>query len=151
MQPKITRTLRSAIVCLGQLRLEIKEHTASIAAILAITVTLFLPVVRGRTFSMVAAHMFVQYPWNSIIKDTPEVRGRGFPQTDHAEFFYPTSVFATNAIQSGQLPMWLPYSFGGVPQTEIGVGNSLLYPPKLLLMTVFSPTRQHDIVLFTHL
>jgi hypothetical protein len=100
---------------------------------------------------MIAAHMFVQYPWEGIINDTPEVTGRGFPQTDHAEAFYPTSVFATNAIRSGQLPMWQPYSFNGVPAIDIGVGSGLLYPPRLALMTVLSPIRQHDLILFTHL
>jgi len=99
---------------------------------------------------MVGAHMFAQYPWIGVIKNNPEIGGRGYPQTDHAEFFYPTSVFATNAVRSGQLPMWLPYSFNGVPEMEIGVANGLLYPPRLLLMTAFTPIRQHDLILFAH-
>src|SRR6266496_1318551 len=112
MQNKISHRTKPLMIRFSQTSSETKKHLAAASVILAITIILFAPVMRGRTFSMVAAHMFVQYPWNSIIKDTPEVGGRGFPQTDHAEFFYPTSVFATNAIQSGQLPMWLPYNFG---------------------------------------
>ena len=99
---------------------------------------------------MVGAHMFAQYPWIGVIKNSPEIGGRGYPQTDHAEFFYPTSVFATNAVRSGQLPMWLPYTFNGVPEMEIGVANGLLYPPRLLVMTAFTPIRQHDLILFAH-
>ena len=132
-------------------RRDMREHMVAAGAIFGITILFFLPVVRGRTFSMVGAHMFAQYPWTVIINDTPEVRGRGYPHTDHAETFYPASVFATNAVRSGQFPMWLPYSFSGIPLMEAGVGTSLLYPPKLLAMFFLSPIRQHDLILFTHL
>src|SRR6266851_1356516 len=108
MQDKTKPTVWNPIAFINQSSVKTKEDMVYVTAIFAVTVTLFLPVMRGRSFSMVAAHMFAQYPWTGIIKATPEIKGRGFPQTDHAEFFYPTSVFATNAIQSGQLPMWLP-------------------------------------------
>ncbi len=132
-------------------RPDTREHALAVGAILAVTVLFFLPTLHGRSYSMVGAHMFAQYPWTGVIKESPEIGGRGFPQTDHAEVFYPTSVFATNAVQSGQFPMWLPYSFGGVPIMEVGIGAGLLYPPKLLAMTVLSPIRQHDLMLFAHL
>lgn len=150
MQNKMSQRAKSLTARLRQTNSETKEHIAATAAILAITLILFAPLLRGRTFSMVGAHMFAQYPWIGVIKNNPEIGGRGYPQTDHAEFFYPTSVFATNAVRSGQLPMWLPYTFNGVPEMEIGVANGLLYPPRLLLMTVFSPIRQHDLLLFAH-
>ncbi|HEY7617506.1 MAG TPA: hypothetical protein VH744_11930, partial [Terriglobales bacterium] len=70
-------------------------------------------------------------------------------QSDHAETFYPLSVFATDAVRGGELPMWLPYSFGGVPVMELGL-TGLLYPPRLAAMLVFSPIRQHDFLLVTH-
>lgn len=136
---------------INQTRRETKEHAAAVAAIFAITLLFFFPLLRGRTFSMVAAHMFAQYPWAGITKDSPEVVGRSFPQTDHAEGLYPNSVFATNAVRSGQFPMWLPYSFSGIPIIETGVGNGFLYPPQLLAMTFLSPVRQHDLLLFTHM
>src|SRR5258705_2973643 len=97
---------------------ESREHAVAMGAILAITVIFFLPVLRGRSFSMVGAHMYAQYPWTAVIKDNPEISGRGYPQTDHAETFYPASVFSTNALRSGQFPMWLPYSFSGIPIME---------------------------------
>jgi hypothetical protein len=124
---------------------------ASVAVILALTIVFFAPVLFGHTFSMVGSHMFAQYPWIGLIKNSPEVRGRAFPHTDHAEAFYPTTMFATNAERSGQLPMWLPYSFSGIPVMEVGVSYGLLYPPRLLLAAVLSPIRQHDFLLFTHL
>ncbi|MEW6207220.1 MAG: YfhO family protein [Acidobacteriota bacterium] len=127
-----------------------REHVAAFAAIFLFTAFLFAPLLRGKTFSMVAAHMYSQYPWAGVVTENPEIKGFGYPQTDSAETFYPNSVFATNAIRSGQLPMWLPYSFGGVPLLELGL-TGWLYPPRLLAMLTMEPIRQHDFLLFTHL
>src|SRR5437868_12917673 len=118
----------------GRTSKESRQHAAAAAAILVFTVIHFAPVLSGRSFSMVAAHMYAQYPWIADLKADPAVIGRGYPQTDHAETFYPDSVFATNALRSGQFPMWLPYSFGGIPILEVGIGAGLLYPPKLVAM-----------------
>jgi hypothetical protein len=79
---------------------------ARIAAgvIFSITVMFFWPRLRGRTFSMVGAHMFAQYPWGSVISgDLNEVRGFSFAQTDHPDGLFPVSLFATNAVRGGQL------------------------------------------------
>ncbi|MDQ5846417.1 MAG: YfhO family protein [Acidobacteriota bacterium] len=151
MRSRTTGRIADLVSRLKETSAETKAHAASIAAILAVTVVLFLPLMRGRTFSMVGAHMFAQYPWIGTIRNSPEIKGRGFPQTDHAEVFYPSSVFATNAIRSGQIPMWLPFSFSGVPIMELGASYAPFYPPKLLATTVFSPVRQHEVLLFSHL
>ena len=130
-----------------------REHAGATAVIVAVTVILFAPVFQGRTFSMVAAHMYGQYPWTSIIPPDPKISGivgNGYPQTDHAETFYPNSVFVTNAIRGAELPLWFPYSFGGVPLAETSLG-SLLYPPRLLVIPFLDPINQHDFLLFTHL
>lgn len=100
---------------------------------------------------MVGSHMFAQYPWRASVKADSRIRGRGFPQTDHAETFYPASVFGDQALRSGQLPLWLPYSFSGIPILGVGLGIGLLYPPKLLTIPLFSPIRQHDVLLVSHL
>src|SRR5437588_1240192 len=134
-----------------QIKLEHREHATAAACIFVVTLILFAPLLSGKAFSMMGAHSYAQYPWMAIIKDTTEIGGRGYPLADHAESFYPASVFATNAIHSGQLPMWSPYSFGGLPAMEVGVGSGLLYPPKLLMMTLLSPIRTHDLMLLTHL
>jgi hypothetical protein len=129
---------------------EYREHAGAVGAILIFTAVLFAPLLTGRTFSMVGAHMYAQYPWTGVVPKNPEITGLGYPQTDHAETFYPNTVFATNAIRSGQLPMWLPYSFGGVPLLELGL-SGWLYPPRLAAMVLMDPIRQHDFLLFTHL
>lgn len=143
---------KAARLMLGvrSIRQEHREHAGAIGALFVFTVVLFAPLLTGRTFSMVGAHMYAQYPWTGVAPKNPEITGLGYPQTDHAETFYPNTVFATNAIRSGQLPMWLPYSFGGVPLLELGL-SGWLYPPRLLAMLVMNPIRQHDFLLFTHL
>lgn len=151
MRTRTTGRIADLVSRLNETSAETKSHAASVAVILALTIVFFAPVVFGHTFSMVGSHMFAQYPWIGLIKNSPEVRGRGFPHTDHAEAFYPTTMFATNTERSGQLPMWLPYSFSGIPVMEVGVSYGLLYPPRLLLAAVLSPIRQHDFLLFTHL
>jgi hypothetical protein len=151
MRTSPTGRIADLVSRLTETSAETRWHAASIAAILAVTVVLFVPVMRGRAFSMVGAHMFAQYPWIGTIRNSPKIRGHGFPQTDQAEVFYPSSVFATTAIRSGQIPMWLPFSFNGIPIMEFGTGYAPLYPPKLLAMTVLSPIRQHEVMLFSHL
>lgn len=129
---------------------EHREHAAAAAALLLFTVILFAPVFSGKTLNMVAPHMYTTFPWTGVVQKNPEITGHGFPQTDCAETIYPNSVFATNAIRSGQFPMWLPYSFSGVPLLELGL-TEWLYPPRLLVMLFMEPTPQHDTLLFTHL
>src|ERR1051326_2049378 len=97
----------------------------------------------------VGAQMYSQYPWTGITPANPEII-RGYPQTDQADAYYPPSLFASNAIRSGRFPMWLPYNFGGLPAVALGL-SGWLYPPRLLVITLMSPIRQHDFLLFTHL
>lgn len=135
---------------LSQIDQERRQHSIAAAAILIATIIHFAPLLSGRSFSMVGAHMYAQYPWTAYAKPDPDIIGRGYPQTDHAETIYPANVFATNAVRSGQMPMWLPYSFGGIPISEVGIGTGLLYPPKLITMFFLRPIDQHDLILFVH-
>lgn len=127
-----------------------KEHAAAVACITLATLVLFAPLFSSRTFSIVAAHMYAQYPWAGIAPRNLEVIGAGYPQTDHAETFYPNSVFTTAAIRSGQLPLWSPYSFSGIPLAELSLGG-FFYPPRLLASPFLEPIAQHDFLLFAHL
>src|SRR5258708_7643038 len=143
-------TLKRLTGRLSEIDPENRRHSIAVAAILVVTIIHFAPLLSGRSFSMVGAHMYAQYPWTAYAKPDPDIVGRGYPQTDHAETFYPANVFATNALRSGQFPMWSPYSFGGIPLVEVGLGTGLLYPPKLLASLILSPIDQHDFILFTH-
>ena len=127
-----------------------RSHLGPALVILFFNALLFLPLFKGETYSIVGAHMYTQYPWAGTSPRDSRVIGIMHTQSDHAETFYPLSVFATNAVRSGELPMWLPYNFAGVPVMELGL-TGLLYPPRLAAMLVFSPIRQHDFLLVTHL
>ncbi|HKQ75505.1 MAG TPA: YfhO family protein [Blastocatellia bacterium] len=127
-----------------------REHLMPLAFICAGALLFFTPRFFGNTYSSVGQHMLATYPWTSVTAPNKSVPNRGYAQTDHAETYYPLSVFATEAWRDGELPMWLPYSFGGVPVMELGM-TSLLYPPRILLLLLFNPIRQHDLMMFLHL
>src|SRR6266516_615448 len=126
-------TPRDLIARIKQSKREHREHAVSVVTVFVFTLIMFAPVLRGKTFSMIGAHMYGQYPWTAIVRPDPEVGGLGYPQTDHAETFYPNSVFVTHAIRSGQLPLWFPYSFAGIPLAELSL-YGVLYPPRLLVV-----------------
>ena len=126
------------------------QHTGPILILVLFNVVFFLPLFQGDTYSIVAAHSTVQYPWRSTSVRQEGVYGLFSTQGDQAETFYPLSVFGTNALRSGQFPLWLPYSFAGVPVVELGL-TGFLYPPRLLAMLLLSPIQQHDWLLFIHL
>src|SRR6266581_499230 len=102
MQPRKNPILSQYSRRLNRFTPEARGHLAAAAFVLAFTIIFFAPLLRGRTFSQVGAHMYAQFPWAGIIKNDPEVGGQGFPQTDQPETFYPATVFATNALRSGQ-------------------------------------------------
>ncbi|HEU4387545.1 MAG TPA: YfhO family protein [Blastocatellia bacterium] len=126
-----------------------RNHAGPVLLIILFTAVLFLPLFNGQTYSIVGAHMSAQYPWAGVTHPDPRVIGTRHTQSDHAETFYPLSVFATNALRNGELPMWLPYNFAGIPIMELGL-SGLLYPPRLALMLVLPPIRQHDLLLISH-
>lgn len=149
-QGAILKRLSIAASGAVQVRRGWREHAAAAGLIAVFTLIFFAPLLSGNTFSMVGAHMYAQEPWIGLISNNPEIGGRGYPQTDHAETFYPLSVFAANALRSGQFPMWLPFSFGGIPLLEFASAG-ILYPPRLLVTFFLSPIRQHDLLLVSHL
>jgi hypothetical protein len=127
-----------------------REHAAAAFVLVAFTLFLYRPIFSHRTYSMVASHMFVEYPWAALVHPNPEIKGAGYPQTDNAETFYPLYVWATNTLRSGEFPMWMAYSFGGFPLIELGV-HGLFYPPRLLVMPWLDAAAQHDVLLIIHL
>jgi predicted transporter len=149
--PGRTTMMRSGLLRrIKQSRREHREHAAGVAAIFLFTIIVCAPLFSGKTFSEVAAYMVKEYPWAGVVHKNPEVTGDGYPQTDFVDTYYPNEVFGTQAIRNGELPMWLPYSFNGVPLLELGL-TGWLYPPRLFLMLWMSPIHQHDVLIFTHL
>ena len=55
---------------------------------------------------------------------------------DEVTQFYPWGFFAQTMLKEGQLPLWLPYSFGGEPFIA-NIQTAVFYPPNLILLSVF--------------
>lgn len=116
--------------------------TAAICAI--VSYFFFAPIFEGYTLSDIANRKNQLYPW--AYKPTERLETLHY---DQADTFYPWQVFMSNALKSGDFPLWNPYSFAGHPFFANGQ-NGLLYPPRTYLSMFASPTRVHDILLFAH-
>ena len=127
-----------------------RSHALPLTLLAVLTLGFFTPRLFGRTYSAVGHHQYAIYPWVGVTAPNYSVWTRGYRQTDHAETYYPLSVFATQAWRSGEPPYWFPYSFGGLPIMELGM-TSVLYPPRLLLLFLFDPIWQHDLMMMAHL
>ena len=61
------------------------------------------------------------------------IQGRVLSSFDSLVYFYPNAVYIADRLRAGQLPLWDPYIFAGVPflaNSQVGV----LYPPNLLYL-----------------
>jgi hypothetical protein len=64
--------------------------------------------------------------------------------------FYPQDTFYNENLKKLKIPLWDPHSFCGHPLLASGQ-SALLYPPRMLLHFLFSPSLAHDLTLFIHL
>jgi len=67
---------------------------------------------------------------------------------DLTTYFLPVRTFAREQWLSGQLPLWNPHQFGGVPLLG-DVTQSLLYPPSLLVLPL-SPALGLTVLVVAH-
>ena len=113
---------------------------------LVLTAVFFSPIVRNdATFSLVAGHQAVIWPWAAH----PTGYSDAYPQSDAADTIYPWSVFAAQVYRHGEIPLWNPYSFGGTPFLTNGLGMSL-YPLRVSMLSLVSPIWTHDLLLILH-
>jgi hypothetical protein len=117
------------------------------AFLLGVTALFFHPIFVGRTLSDVEARQAQTFPWAGTV----ERRNANAPlHFDQADSFYPWQVFMTRALDEREVPLWNPYSFGGVPFLA-NATNGFLYPPRLLLTEFVAPFRAHDLLLLSHM
>jgi len=122
-----------------------------ILAMLLVVATVFYPVMRGHAFGAVGRMMLACFPWAQLDQGwKAEVYGINFPQSDAGSTYFPHSVFLTDALRSGQFPLWNPYSFAGQPVYELGM-LGISYPPHIVLALLFDPIWQLQIFLAVHL
>jgi hypothetical protein len=58
--------------------------------------------------------------------------GEAFFWEDFIYYYYPTKNFAATALAAGKLPLWNPFTFGGMPFLA-DIQNAVFYPFNLLL------------------
>jgi hypothetical protein len=117
---------------------------AALAAVL--TLGFFNPIFRAdATFADVAAHQTAIFPWAAQPTGFTDI----YPQSDQADTYYPWQVFLNRSLRDGELPLWNPYSFGGAPFLTNGQ-SGVLYPPRVALSLVASPSWVHDLFLLLH-
>ncbi len=122
-----------------------QHNTLSVLAITALALIFFAPLFIGRTFSTVAGHQNSVYPWRATPTKFPDCS-----QNDQADLSYPWQCFITQSFREGEFPFWNPYSFGGQPFFANG-SSAVLYPPKLLLSLLTTPSWTHDLLSVLHL
>lgn len=109
--------------------------------VVAAALAFFNPIGRGLTFSDVPNHQSAIWPWIA----TPTGALNTFPQSDQADSFHPWQVFIGETLRDGELPLWNPHSFAGVPFLTNGQ-NGALYPPRAVLSLVTSAAWVHDLL-----
>jgi Bacterial membrane protein YfhO len=112
--------------------------------LVALTFSFFAPLFEGRTFSTVAGHQAVVFPWRAAPNEYQD-----YPQSDQADLNYPWQSFIARSLRSGQFPFWNPYSFGGQPFFANG-SSGVLYPPRILTALVLPPSWAHDVLSIFH-
>ncbi len=68
---------------------------------------------------------------------------------DYQSYFLPRFVAGSRWLLHGQLPVWNPYEFGGIPFLATGQ-PAVFYPPKILLYGLLSPVTAHWTFLVVH-
>ncbi|MCW2993273.1 MAG: Protein of unknown function, rane YfhO [Conexibacter sp.] len=117
---------------------------AAFAIFALLAVGFFNPVFRGSTFSLIAGHSSIQYPWAAAPSHYHDAA-----QSDQANNVYPIQVDLNRNLRDGRFPYWSPYSFGGGPTlgNVYGVG---FYPPRVAASLLVSPTWVHDLLVVLH-
>lgn len=128
--------------------LAVRRHTVATAVAVALfallTLGFFNPVLRGSTFSLVAGHSSIQYPWAAH----PSHYHDGV-QSDQANNDYPIQTDLNRSLRDGTFPYWSDYSFGGGPTLGTVYGVSF-YPPRVLASLILSPSWVHDFLVMFH-
>lgn len=112
--------------------------------LIVLTAVFFFPLLTGHTFSTIAGHQTVVYPWR--VFPNPY---RDYPQSDQADLSYPWQTFISRTLRGGDFPFWNPHSFGGQPFFANG-SSAVLYPPRLVASLLLPPSWVHDALAVLH-
>jgi hypothetical protein len=119
------------------------ELAVGVAAVALLTLAFFAPMLAGKTLSNVPSVMRLFAPW---------AHGGKAPfyiQSDQATYVFPYTVLETHAWRAGTIPLWNPFSLGGIPLLANGQAG-VVYPLRILLSLLVAPAANHDIFVVTH-
>src|SRR4051812_46313210 len=81
------------------------------------------------TWSTIAAHQTVVYPWRATAETPPH----DVKQSDQADLSYPWQMELQRAVRKGTIPWWDDGSFGGGYPLYANGSSGFAYPVRLLL------------------
>ncbi len=105
--------------------------------ILLVSVVVTWPVtIGGRAMLPTGMYLRMQ-PWRAHASEFPEFKGPNNPLLDPVQQHYPWRVFASQAVRSGQVPLWNPQMLCGTP--FLGNGQSAVFYPETWLHYFMDP------------
>ena len=125
----------------------VSAHRTLTAALLfaLLTFAFFSPVVlEDKTFSAIAGHQAIQWPWAA----TP-TGFRDVAQSDQANYVYPIQVDLNRSMREGTFPFWTAYSFAGGPTLGTFYGVAF-YPLRVIGTLLVPPIWLHDLFVLFH-
>src|SRR3954454_142863 len=125
-------------------RRRLLETAAALGIFALLAIAFFNPVFRGYTFSAIAGHESIQYPWAAHPNHYADA-----VQSDQANNVYPIQVDLNRELRDGEFPYWSRGSFGGTPTLGSVYGTGL-YPPRVLGALTIAPIWVHDLLLLFH-
>ncbi len=84
------------------------------------------------------------YPWKAVT----DGKVYNLDQFDAGVLFHPLSVYLSERLHLGDIPLWDPNIFCGFPIVASGYGT--LYPPRLLVLSLFSGPVGMTLLWFAH-
>jgi hypothetical protein len=125
-------------------RRRLLETAAALGIFAVLAIAFFNPVFRGYTFSAIAGHESIQYPWAAHANHYPDA-----VQSDQANNVYPIQVDLNRELRDGEFPYWSPASFGGTPTLGTVYGVAF-YPLRVLGALTLPAIWVHDLLLLFH-
>ncbi|MCL5996389.1 MAG: YfhO family protein [Chloroflexi bacterium] len=102
-----------------------------VAFLLVLPLTLFLSVTFGHATLLPADNLFAWQPFRSLAASFGVSQPQNGLLSDLILENYPWKRFIIDSIRQGELPLWNPYLFGGIPFLAAGQ-HSALYPFSIL-------------------
>jgi len=103
------------------------RETLVVLAFLSLAVAFFWPVIFGGSVLLPVDNLFQWLPWKAFSAQFGTTVPQNHLLSDLILENYPWKEFIVGSLRSGELPLWNPYLFAGVPFLAAGQ-SSALYP-----------------------